>query len=185
MKNTPHLKPDDFVWAAAINVCAQAADYRGAMQVTNDMQSAGYRPNLRHCSALIKAFVKSEKGDLALLALKMMVGSSDVEDQSHPFHLPKTAPDLIALNTVVAACAKSQNFEGAMSIYKQMKAGEFHDPDSNKVIAPDLITHHGMLMACSDPEDARQIVKEVRDSWRYFHIMYSLPSMHETDRRFA
>jgi pentatricopeptide repeat protein len=182
MQNTPHLKPDDFVWAAAINVCAQAADYRGAIKVINDMQTAGFRPNLRHCSALIKAFVKSGQDDLALLALEMMVGSSDTEDPSNPFRLPIAAPDIIALNTVVAACAKSHNYEAAMSIYERMKAGEFQDPINNKVIAPDIITHHSMLIACSNPEDARQIVKEVRHvEGRAFS---SFPKKCEADRSF-
>ena len=83
-----------------------------------------------------------------------------------PFHLPQIPPDLIALNTVIAACAKAKNYEAAKSIYDRMKSGEFRDPHNNnnhhKLIFPDLITHHHLLVSCHNPTDAVQIVKEVR-----------------------
>ena len=188
IKNTPGLEPDDSVWAAFLNVCAQASDHRGAIKIINDMQRDGCRPNLRHCSALIKAFVKSKQDQLALQALEMMIGSSlssndiDYEDATAkvqkdcPFRLPRTTPDLVALNTVMAALGKAKNYEAAISIFDRMKAGEFHDPhNKNIVIKPDLITYHHLLNSCSNPVDAREIVKEVR-----FQTMEVLVSLYQT-----
>jgi pentatricopeptide repeat protein len=127
------------------------------------MQAAGYAPTLRHCSALLKAFARAGRDDLALATLQMMLGDRDFgELEKLNFSLPCTSPDLIALNTVIKSCAKGNNLDGVMSIFERMQAGEFQDPESSLVISPDQITFHSMLQACRDPKTARDIVKEVR-----------------------
>jgi pentatricopeptide repeat protein len=166
LKNTPNLKADDRVWAAAINVCAQAGDYEGAIEFMNEMQEDGCRPNLLHCSALLKAFAQTGQDQMALMALTMMLGedgSTDTSIGAEPgFRLPPTTPDVVALNTVLTVCSKAGNFEGAMLILKRIKAGDFRDPKSQEVISPDRITYHSLLVACRDPKAAKDIVKEVR-----------------------
>jgi pentatricopeptide repeat protein len=164
LKNTKDLQADDQVWAAAISVCAQAADCKGAIHVVNEMQKAGCRPNLRHCSALLKAFAQTGQDQTALMTLEMMLGKDTrTNTEEFLFRLPPTSPDLVALNTVIAACSKGGNFDGAKSIFDRIKAGEFQDPLTQKVISPDRITHHSLLVACRNPETARDIVKEVKN----------------------
>lgn len=162
LNNTKNLQPDDRVWMAALRVCAQAGDCGAAIQVVNEMQEAGCRPNLRHCSALLKTFSQAGQDQLAYAALGMMLGEDiQTTSKTSAFSLPLTAPDLVALNTVIAACSKGGNFEGAKSIFERMKTGEFSDPISHQVISPDRITYHSILVGCRDSETATSIVKEV------------------------
>lgn len=159
---TSTLATDDHVWGAAINVCAQAADYDKAIHLVMEMQEAGCTPTLRHCSALLKAFSRAGRDDFALATLQMMLGDTDCGDLAKTnLSLPFTSPDLIALNTVIKACSEARNLDGVMSIFERMQAGEFRDPETCRVISPDRITFHSMLQACRDPTTAREIVKEV------------------------
>lgn len=165
LQNSPGLKPDDRVWAAAINVCAEAGDYNGAIHFINDMNATGYRPNLLHCSGLLQAFALSGQDEMALQALAMMTaqeGQTDNLNASFSFYLPPISPDLIALNTCIAACAKSGNIAAALSIAERMKEGEFRDPGKGGPISPDLISYNNILRFCEEPEAAKQIIKEVR-----------------------
>jgi pentatricopeptide repeat protein len=179
LKNTPDLQADEQVWAAAINVCAQAGDFQNAIKFVTEMQESGCRPNLRHCSGLLKALALSGQDQMALAALEMMLGnesSIEVHDGLGTFRLPPVAPDLIALNTVIAACSKTGNSGGAKSILDRLKAGEFRDPCSLEAISPDRITYHSVLAACRNPDAARDIVKEVSSKVNvsYDAIFYGL-----------
>jgi pentatricopeptide repeat protein len=157
------LQTDDYVWLAAISVCAQAADHEGAIRLITDMQEVGCTPTLRHSSALLKTFSRAGRDDLALMTLQMMLGENHFEESKRPtFTLPCVPPDLIALNTIMKACAKANNFESALSVFRRIQAGEFTDPTSSRVIAPDQITFHSMLGACHDSKVAKDIVREVR-----------------------
>lgn len=166
-QNTDLTQNSDQVWASAINVCAQAADHHGAIKLVKDMQEMGCVPKLRHCSALLKAFSRAGEDKLALVSLQMMLGEKTEDKNGAIFSLPKVEPDLIALNTVIKACSKANNIDGVTSIFDRIKAGEFVDPKSNKIICPDHITYHCVLGVCSSPKVAKNIVKEMRFSRRY------------------
>jgi pentatricopeptide repeat protein len=164
---TPGLRADDRVWGAAINVCAQAGDYREAIALINEMNESGYRANLRHCSTFLKALAKAGQEKLALQALEMMLGQNDTaissgEEELQVFYLPPTPPDLVAVNTVMAACSKAGNFNATKVLFERLKAGEFIDPATDKPISPDGISYHTVLVSCRRPELARELVKEVR-----------------------
>jgi pentatricopeptide repeat protein len=164
--NTPDIQPDDRVWAAAMNVCAEALDYQGTIDFINEMQASGHRPNLLHASILLKALALSGQAEMSLQVLDMMRRGEEegnVADSSLPFRLPRISPDRIALNTIISACAKTDNIVAALSIVERMKDGEFQDPIGGKTIYPDLISYHNILKSCRSPETAMQIVKEVSD----------------------
>jgi pentatricopeptide repeat protein len=170
LQHTPNLKLDDRVWGAAINICAQASDYKASIRVIQQMQQLGVRPSLRHCTALLKALTRSGQDHLALIVLEMMLGNvehssitfaSSTKGDRFSLSLPPTAPDLIALNTVLSACSKAGNFKGTKDLFDRIKEGAFIDPQSGHSIAPDRISYHCVLAACRDPNVARDIVKEV------------------------
>jgi pentatricopeptide repeat protein len=170
LQHTPSLKLDDRVWGAAINICAQASDYKASIRVIQQMQQLGVQPSLRHCTALLKALTRSEQDDLALNVLEMMLGNvenssitlvSSTKGDRFSLSLPPTAPDIIALNTVLSACSKAGNFKGTKDLFDRIKEGAFLDPQSGHPIAPDRISYHCVLAACRDPNVAREIVKEV------------------------
>lgn len=169
--NTPDIKPDDRVWASAMNVCAEALDYHGTIDLINQMQASGHRPNLLHASILLKALALNGQVEMSMLVLEMMTraeegGNTDHQDSALPFRLPRISPDRVALNTIIAACAKAENATAALSIVQRMKDGEFQDPVNGKTIYPDLISYHNILKSCRSPEMAIQIVKEMRLSRR-------------------
>lgn len=160
-QNPVSVQGGDHVWASAINVCAQATDYIGAIKLIKDMQEMGCTPKLRHCSALLKALASAGQDELALASLQMMIGET-VENgpaegsENTVFHLPKIEPDLIALNTVMKACAKANNVNAVKLMFQRIKSDEF------PLISPDLITYHCILKVCSSSDTAKDILKEVR-----------------------
>jgi pentatricopeptide repeat protein len=167
IQNTPGLHADDRVWGAAMNVCAQAGDYQEAIRLIMEMQQLDCRPNTRHCSSLLKAFARAGQDKLALRALDMMLappGSSNLpfDGGGQLFTLPPTPPDLVALNTVLAACSKVGNFNDTMALFKRIKAGEFREDNTGQPISLDQISFHSVLSSCRSPKIARELVKEVR-----------------------
>ena len=167
LQATPALRADDRVWGAAINVCAQVGDYQEAITLINEMNGLGYRTNLRHCSTFLKALAKSGQAKLALQALDMMLGQSDTslssdKEERPKFYLPPTPPDLVAVNTVMAACSKAGNVNATKVLFERLKAGDFRDAATDKPISPDGISYHAVLSSCKSPELARELVKEVR-----------------------
>lgn len=158
------IRSNDFVWLAALHVCAQASDCDTAIQLVMEMQDMGCVPTLRHCSALLRAFARVGADNLAIGTLQLMLGDDDSFQigSSRELRLPRISPDLIALNTVIKSCAGAGNFKGASIIFQRMKAGEFLDPETFDPILPDKITYHSILQSCRDTNLARDIVREVR-----------------------
>jgi pentatricopeptide repeat protein len=167
LQATPGLQADDRVWGAAINVCAQVGDYQEAIALINEMNRSGFRANLRHCSTFLKALAKSGQEKLALQALEMMLGRNDTaimsdKEERLGFYLPPTPLDLVAVNTVMAACSKAGNFNSTKLLFERLKAGDFRDAATDKPISPDRISYHTVLSSCKSPKLARELVKEVR-----------------------
>lgn len=160
------IRSSDFVWLAAMHVCAQASDCDTVIQLATDMQEMGCTPTLRHCSALLRVFLRAGDDRLALGALELMLGEvgSIQIGNTRKLKLPRISPDLVALNTVIKSCAGAGNFEAASSVFQRMKAGEFLDPETFDPITPDLITFHSILQSCRDGNLARDIIRDVRMS---------------------
>jgi pentatricopeptide repeat protein len=163
---------DDRIWATALNACAVVGDYAQSLQLLQEMMSSTCTPNLRHCTALLKAFAKAPGGaqdNLAMTALNAMMGNMTAfleipgskNDESNKLLLPQTDLDLVALNTVLSVL----NFDDAQQLFGRIQMGEFMDLNA-KVISPDRITYHNLLVGCEDPETASKIVNQMRLSRR-------------------
>ena len=170
------MVPNVKVWGAALNACAQAGNYKEATNILHDMQEMGISPTTWHLSALLTALARA--GQLEL-ALQMLGGMEDgnpivfpVAGGNKKLILPPVPLDLVAINTVLFACAKVENSQAAKDLLEKLKSGYYTtwDSNNNKVpILPDEISYNAVLSACRDPSEAKAIVKEMRMSRRHRH----------------
>jgi len=160
---------DDRIWAIALNQHAVVGDYPQTLQLLQDM-TVTCTPNLRHCTALFKAFAKAPSGaqdNLAMIALDAMMGNKTAflqvpgTNKQSKLLLPRTDLDLVALNTVLLVL----NFEDAQQLFDRIQKGELVD-SMTRIISPDRITYHNLLVGCDDPDTARRIVIQMRLSRR-------------------
>jgi pentatricopeptide repeat protein len=170
---------EDRIWATALNACAVVGDVCQALQFVEEM-SETCKPNLRHCTAILKSFARAKGGGrdrLATTALDAMMGNKtavlEVQDgknsnKQYRVLLPPTDLDLVALNTVLSIVVKAGSFDDAQQIFQRIQGGEFKD-SSGTVLSPDRITYHNLLVGCRDPEFAKKVVKEMRLSRRNRH----------------
>eukprot|EP00532_Pseudo-nitzschia_australis_P005643 CAMPEP_0168175196 /NCGR_PEP_ID=MMETSP0139_2-20121125/6976_1 /TAXON_ID=44445 /ORGANISM="Pseudo-nitzschia australis, Strain 10249 10 AB" /LENGTH=1193 /DNA_ID=CAMNT_0008093533 /DNA_START=314 /DNA_END=3892 /DNA_ORIENTATION=+ len=167
---------EDRIWATALNACAVVGDYCQALKFIEEMMSGTCTPNLRHCTALLKAIAGGKscsQNQLAMTALDAMMGNEtavlEVQDgnsnKQYRVLLPRTDLDLVALNTILSIVVKAGSFGDAQVLLNRIKRGEFSD-DSGNILSPDRITYHNLLAGSSDPETAKRIVKEMRLSRR-------------------
>ena len=163
----------DRIWALVLNACAATGDICQTLQFVEEM-SKTCKPNVLHCTALLKAFAKAEvsgRDRLAMTALDAMLGNSsavlEVNDgnKQHRVLLPRTDLDLVVLNTILSIVVKAGKFEDAHQLFRRIQGGEYTD-SSGIAISPDRITYHNLLAGCRSPEVAKQIIKEMRLSRR-------------------
>lgn len=171
MKNNPSVaNPDAKVWGAVLQVLASAGDYKKAMKIMREMVlSDEISPNVLHCNALLASLSKARKDDVALDLLDNMINGTLPEFIVNNVTMSTDAitmarPDLVSVNTVLAACARKGNFAAASQILDQMKRNEIHG--SEWPIRPDTITYNTLLSACRRSEDAENILGEMRSSRR-------------------
>ena len=164
---------EDRIWAKALNACAVVGDVCQALEFVGDMLETS-KPNLRHCTALLKSFARAKgvgRDHLAITALNAMMGNTtavlEVQDGTIEYRvlLPRTDLDLVALNTVISIVVKAGSYEDAQCLFDRIQGGEFKDSNEN-VLSPDRITYHTLLSGCRDPAIAKQIVKDMRFSRR-------------------
>jgi pentatricopeptide repeat domain-containing protein 1 len=167
---------EERIWATVLNACAMAGDVCQTLHFVEEM-SATCKPNLRHCTAMLKSFAISEgsgRDCLAMTALDAMMGNEtavlEVQDLDKQYRilLPRTDLDLVALNTVLSIVARAGSFDDAQQLFHRIQVGEFVD-ESGHVLSPDRITYHNLLAGCRDPEIAKRIIKEMRLSRRNRH----------------
>ena len=150
------------IWGAALNACAKAGSVKDALTVLKDMRKRSILINTVHVGALLSALANAGNVELALDILHNFTRGTSVglvED----FVLQPIPLDLVAINTVLAACAKADYFDRAKEILEQLKNGDFEG------LSPDVISYNTVLSACSDPNEAKLLVKEMRMSRRYRH----------------
>jgi pentatricopeptide repeat protein len=183
MKRT--MVPNAKVWGAALNACAQAGNYKEATNILLDMQDMGISPTTWHLGALLTALAKAGQHELALQMLEGMEDGNPivfpVAGGNKKLVLPPVPLDLVAINTVLFACAKVENSQGAKDLLEKLKSGYYttYDINNNKVpILPDEISYNAVLSACRDPSEAKAIVKEMRMSRRHRHG--AIPPSHIT-----
>ena len=165
-QSAPDVVIDDRLWGAILNVCAASAQYATAITLFNEMTASGHRPNLRHCSSLLRALAKAGKGGMAYEALDMMLGRYDLVldgelASAFPnFTIHPTPPDLIAVNTVLSACSKSKQVDATECLFARLKDGMIKDSEG-KELQPDHISYHCVLASCRRPEIATGLIREV------------------------
>lgn len=175
IESNPDIAGNSRVWGALLNVCAQAGDYKQANEVLIKMQEGGHNINLADCSAFLKALSRNGLVKLSFEVLDQITGSNlacKVSRNHGAFtlqlaKLPRISPDLVALNTVVASCAKAKDFDSARKLLDCMNNGEFCDGKTRAPIYPDEISYSLLLSSCREPLAAREIVKEMQLSRRY------------------
>ncbi|CAB9519440.1 Pentatricopeptide repeat-containing protein [Seminavis robusta] len=178
LQSTTSLTANQKVWTNLLNVCAVAGDYSQANQVIQTMQTEGHAIKLAHCSALLKALSKHGMVELSMALLDMMTDWDGTNTNNKELQLQSTtelvklrspvAPDLVALNTILASCAKAGDFEAARALLDRMKNGEFHVPTrTTQPIYPDEISYSLLLSSCRDTSTARGILKEMHLSRRH------------------
>ena len=171
MKNNPSVaNPDAKVWGAVLQVLASAGDYKKAMKIMREMVlTHAISPNVLHCNALLASLSKARKDDVALDLLGNMINGTlpefiAVNATIALDTITMARPDLVSVNTVLAACARKGNFVGASEILGLLKRNEICG--DKWPIRPDTITYNTLLSACRRPEDAEEILDEMRLSRR-------------------
>jgi len=172
MKTNPSTRdPDEKVWGAILQVLASAGDYKKAMKIMREMVlMSGISPNILHCNALLASLSRARKDDVALDLLDCMLNGTVPVFISANATVPvddirMARPDLISINTVLAACSRCKNYRDAKIILQRMKNKEFLG-DNKIPIKPDSITYNTILSACPNPEAAATILDEMRLSRR-------------------
>jgi len=167
IESNPDLTPNERVYGSLLNVCAQAGNYKLASDLLQTMKKNENPINLYHCSAFLKALSMNGKVEISLQVLDMMTGvplSHQSKDSGSAFQateIPRIAPDLVALNTILKCCAQAGDFSAARKLVDRMKEGDFTSPGRPTRIYPDETSYSLLLSSCSDPIEARAILREV------------------------
>jgi pentatricopeptide repeat protein len=150
------------IYGAALNACAKGQSVKDALVVLKGMQERSIPINTVHVGALLSALANSGEEGLALEILHNFENGTSAKLDEELVLQPITL-DLVAINTILAACAKADNFDKAKEILQQLKSGHFEG------LTPDVISYNTVLSACSDAIEAKLLVKEMRESrrWRY------------------
>jgi len=160
--------PSEGSWGAALSACAADGDITSTLSLFNKMKEMKAFINTRHYNALLTGMSKNSGQDKN--ALKIL---EEICCQ------PVTRPDIVTLNSVLASCAKSLNYDDARLLLERMCRGEFvaqsnlKTPKNNKhphsqslTILPDVISYNIVLSVCPDPISAFNLLQEMRMSRR-------------------
>lgn len=145
------------VYGAALQACAFSSgdNLQHARTILHYMNDGHVEINAIHVTSLLKTCANAGRDDLALDLIRSF-------QQKKPFSyknitIPPVDVDMIMVNTVLLACSKAGNEEGAITILEQVKRGEFGED-----VEADVVSYNTVLSACSDPVLAKALVKEVR-----------------------
>lgn len=149
------------LWGLALQACANEHQ---ALAFLLRMHSSGVRPNVRHYTAYLKLLGEAGRIDAALHVLDHMNG----ESTSGPWvNLPRARPDLVALQTVLAACAN--DYTAARTLLQRIRDGDFDCHPSERC-------YNLVLAACTNATEARALIQEMRLSRR--HRIGAIPPSH-------
>lgn len=157
------------LWAAVLKVCALAGDHEQARTILERMSTEGLCPNVRHCTAYLKAMVVDKKAQVAASFLEHMaeVGFGTRTNSDDTLLFPRIqvpSPDMIAVKTCLVGCASIGNFTLARRILTQVKNGFYGEKVQHEL---DEQCYNIALSACNDPESAKELVREMRLTRRY------------------
>lgn len=147
------------LWAMALHTCTIAGNATEALSFLRIMQDNGTTPNAIHCTSFLQALSYNHEGDRACRFLYHMAG---IEDHSEFHGLRVDKPDMVAIQTVLKACASAENYALAKRILDDLKAGRFGD-----TLQLNEVCYNIALAACTEPSQAIALVREMRLTRRY------------------
>ena len=163
------------LWYSALQVCSVSGDWQTACSMLQKMAACGFSPNVRHWTALLVALYKAKETYIAVWVMNYLMTD---EASQQPFNfkpsmkidltgVPPASPDLIALKTVLRACADASPHVNSTSVYdlgrellNKAKTGAFG-------FYPDEQCYNLLLSTCEDPDEAKGVVHEMRLSQRH------------------
>ncbi|GKY92198.1 hypothetical protein MPSEU_000191000 [Mayamaea pseudoterrestris] len=140
------------LWLDAIKVCVLAGDHQAAEAMLYQIE----KPNIRHYTAYLKVLLMdSSRLQAGLDFLNHMSGRGNASS------LPPVAPNHITMRTVLGACER--NYSAAIHIIDNMKQGMY----GKDVLFPDEACYNLAIASCQTPEQARELVMEMRLTRRH------------------
>lgn len=139
METTPKL------YLPLLKVCAKAGHSDIVWSLINTMKEDSIQITTMHMNLYLQSLAKAGLHIKALGVLRGMIQQSD----------PMQLPDLISFNTVLSACANSNDYQAAQALFDQMK-GEIYDS-----IRPDVVSFN-TLISCAPPQVGLDLIYEMR-----------------------
>jgi len=128
-----------------LKVCAKAGHSDVLWSLINTMKDDCIQITTMQLNLYLQSLAKAGLHIKALGVLRGMIKQSD----------PMQLPDLISFNTVLSACANSNDYEAAQALFDQMK-GEVFDN-----IRPDVVSFN-TLISCAPPQVGLDLIYEMR-----------------------
>ena len=154
-----HLKQKQLsphTWGAALHACAKAdSGLMDAISILQHMSARNITVNTIHVSAFLSSCAKAGRDDIAQHVLECLRRQEPVQLPTYNLIIPPVPLDLVVVNTILLACAKAGNYMAAKEILNGLKQGDFGN------VEPDVISYNTVLSACSEPTEAKEVVKEV------------------------
>lgn len=153
-KHESKLSPQ--LWGAALHACAKADNgWMDAISILQYMTKHNVDVNAIHVSAFVSSCAKAERDDVARMVLECLHRQVSIKLDRYNLTIAPIPMDLVVVNTVLLACAKAGNYAAAKQILNNLKQGLYEG------VEPDVISYNTVLSACTDPDEAKELVKEV------------------------
>jgi pentatricopeptide repeat protein len=157
------------VWGAALQACSRSSNVTSAETLLGWMRDRGVCANTRHCVSYLQALSWAGRDQQALDFIDFMTqhvtSAYDLTLQpgSSPWDgLVTEPPDILCLNAALQACAGKGNYPEARSLLERIKSGHY-----GASVNLNHQSYHQVLAACSDPAEAKEIVREMRLTRRH------------------
>jgi len=180
MRNTPGMsRPGPKVWGAILRACSIVGDWEKVIKLILTMDNEGEKVNVIHMNSALSTLAKIGDDMIALEVLDRMQnnepisvlktlvechrGKNDLDFHKGKQNLPY--PDLVSVNTVLTAFVERNRKVEAMKLLNRMKNGEFtYRQGTNWItIKPDIISYNLVLSTFQKPQDAMELLHEVRN----------------------
>ena len=170
------MPPNQFVWGAALTVCAKVGDAERATDVMERMMKCGTKLNSRHIGAYISALAKAGEDQVVLEMMDGLKRRTPVRLSlygSNSFVIPPVPCDIVLINSAIHACSQANNHQEAKRLFDELKRGEFIGSQTSRSsvgdspIRPDEITYNTLLSSCRNATEAKVLVREMRFSRRH------------------
>ncbi len=154
------------IYLPLLKACANTRNVNVAQSLIDNMKENSLGITTEHMNSYLSVLAKCKQSTRAIEILDEMIGSKPGDEAN--------GPNLVTLNTVLSACANSDDFETARDLLEQMKEGRFKlavigGMNSKKsredVIRPDVVSYNTVI-SCADPLMALELIQEMRLSRR-------------------